>query len=30
MLALEISGGKQQGEKGVQIILFEFIPFLQQ
>ncbi len=29
MLALEISGGKQQGEKGMQVILFEFIQFLQ-
>ena len=29
MLSLEIFGGKQQGEKGVQIILFEFIQFLQ-
>jgi hypothetical protein len=29
MLALEIFGGKQQGETGVQIILFEFIQFSQ-
>jgi len=29
MLAVEISAGKQQGEKGVQVILFEFIQFLQ-
>jgi len=29
MLALEISSDKKQGETGVQIILFEFIKFLQ-